>query len=90
MPQLPPSVETVESTCRRAESFLKDMLQKYNGQQLLVVSHGFFARCMQAVWLGVTFRKVPIMQNAEHRILKVEKVLPPVLTDKDSPVISAN
>ena len=90
LPLLPASVETVEQTCMRASSFLEDMLKRYDGKRILVVSHGFFLRCMQAVARGVSFREIPLMQNAECRFLYIDKILPPVLTDKNSTVISAN
>lgn len=87
---LPSSVESVADTLSRASRWAQSILDLHDGKTFLIVSHGFFLRCLQAACLGVSFRAVPLMQNAEYRVLKVDNIPPLVLTDQNSTVISAN
>ena len=72
--EMPESVETVEAMFRRARTFLDMILAEYNGHRVLAVTHGLFARCIQAAFYGTTIREIPPMQNTEMRMMKINRV----------------
>ncbi len=61
--------EPVEALFRRAETFLLDVAARYRDKRVLVVSHGFFCRVIQAACSGKPLRDIPRMGNAEVRPL---------------------
>lgn len=73
----PPSVETMEQLELRATRFLNTCFELYAPQsvekaqiiELLVVTHGLFARCLEAVSRGVRIQDTARMQNAELRTI---------------------
>ncbi len=67
----PPSVEKIETLAARAGRFLDLLRDEYTGRCVLAVTHGLFARCVQAVATGRTLREVPRMNNAEVRRVDV-------------------
>lgn len=67
----PPSVETVEALSARALRFLSWLLSEYDGLRVLAVTHGLFARCVQAVLTGKSIRETPRMDNVEVRSVEV-------------------
>lgn len=66
---VPPDAESVEAMRARARVFLDFAAATYRGQTLLVVSHGLFLRCLQAVCRGVEMADIARMENAEVRVL---------------------
>lgn len=72
----PPSVETIEALATRAQQFLKLLRRDYSERCVLAVTHGLFARCVQAVATGRTLREVPRMDNAEVRRIDITDELP--------------
>lgn len=73
--EMPDSVETVEAMEERARRFVARLLAERVGQRVLAVTHGLFARCLQAVLFGVTIRDVPPMENAEVRTLLIDEAM---------------
>ena len=73
--EMPDSVETVEAMGERARRFVGKLLADRADQRVLAVTHGLFARCLQAVLLGVTIRDVPPMENAEVRTLLIDEAM---------------
>ncbi|MEG1728087.1 MAG: histidine phosphatase family protein [Bacteroidaceae bacterium] len=69
----PSNVESVEKMYERASAFLNYVVETYNNQTILAVGHGLFDRCIQATIEGKEIHDTPRMQNAEMRILKVER-----------------
>lgn len=67
----PPDVESVETVCARGIAFMQQVAGQYATTRILVVTHGLFARCLQAAMLGCTVREVAPMLNAEVRPLRV-------------------
>ena len=68
--------ETMDALFRRARTFLTDTARRFDGSQVLVVSHGLFCRVLQAACLGVTLRDIPRMDNAEVRRVTLTLPLP--------------
>jgi len=60
----PPNVETVAALFARARRVLAFFIKAHKGQCVLAVTHGLFARCLQAANAGVTIRDIPRMDNA--------------------------
>ena len=69
----PPSVETVTEMTRRAEDMLDDIYSRYMGQRIVCVTHGLFARVLQAAYYGVSLREIQPMRNAETRLLQLPR-----------------
>ena len=69
--EMPGSVETVGAMFLRAHAFLKQVLAECDGKCVLAVTHGLFARCLQAAFYGVTIREIPPMENTETRLLEI-------------------
>lgn len=69
--ELPDSVETVGAMFLRASAFLKKTQEECDGKCVLAVTHGLFARCLQAAYHGVTIREIPPMANTETRLLEM-------------------
>lgn len=67
--------EPVESMYCRAESFLRDVLARFEGKKVLAVSHGLFCRVIQGAYWGKTIREIPRMENAEVRHLTLDAPL---------------
>lgn len=89
--QFPADVESLEAMFERAGRFLSFAWDNYAGQRVLVVTHGLYARCIQAVHGGLTLRDVPRMENTEVRLVEMKNA--PVLVDRgvEGPdVVSAN
>lgn len=78
--KMPPSVETVKAMSARALNLLRLVAGQYEGRAVLAVTHGLFARCVQAVWSGTTIREVPRMANTEVRRLCIDNA--PVRGDR--------
>lgn len=70
--EMPDDAETLGEVKARAAKFLDYVRDNYSGQTVLAVSHGFFCRCIQAVWLGVVIKDVQMMTNAETRLLELD------------------
>lgn len=64
--EMPGSVETVGAMFLRARAFLKQVLAECDGKCVLAVTHGLFARCLQAAFYGVTIREIPPMETPRH------------------------
>lgn len=69
---MPDEVESVETMSERARQFLRNVSAEYAGQRVLAVTHGLFARCIQAVFFGKTIRDIPPMSNTETRELTID------------------
>lgn len=67
----PPAVETEEQIYMRAQRALELLKTDYDGRDLIVVTHGLFARCLIAAHFGCSFREVNSMMNAEIRTLSL-------------------
>lgn len=65
----PDSVETVGAMTRRAEAMLDYIYNMYRGMRVLCVTHGLFARTLQAAYYGVRLGEIEPMHNAETRQL---------------------
>lgn len=74
---LDPSAETMEQLSQRAADFLNkvSMWRSAEGEEcnLLAVSHGLFLRVLQAVYHNVEVRSIEKMENAEVRVLHLER-----------------
>lgn len=65
------TVENAEQVATRARAFLRLVEDSYKGQTLLVISHGYFCRILQAVIEQKSYREVPKMENCELRRIVV-------------------
>lgn len=68
---LPSDTESIDDMAARAAQFLHWAVSHYEGQRVAVVTHGLFARCIQAVASGLTIGEVPRMANTEVRRLDI-------------------
>jgi len=68
----PPSVESVEEMSDRALEVLYFVEKQFSGKRVAAVTHGLFARCIQAMAAGSTIRETPRWGNAEMRTLRLE------------------
>lgn len=68
----PPDVESVEHLFRRAAALRDMLLRRHDGGRVLAVSHGLFARALQACLRGVEIRDVPRLQNGQILHLRLE------------------
>lgn len=67
--------EPVEAMYRRAEDFLRSVVERFEGRTVLAVSHGLFCRVIQGAYTGKTIREIPRMENAEVRRLTISSPL---------------
>lgn len=67
--QLPDNVETLPELKDRAREFLRMVRSRYDGQTIVVVSHGIMLKAIQAVALRKPMHEVQKMHNAEIRVL---------------------
>jgi probable phosphoglycerate mutase len=67
--EMPADVESLPAIRSRAKVFLDYVLQHYDGKNVLVVSHGFMLRIIQAVWRNVEHKEIVPMKNVEIREL---------------------
>jgi len=89
MAAFPPDVETVEAMHARAARFLSYVASRHAGQCVLAVGHGLFCRCIQATAQGCAIRDIPRWQNAELRLLRIDRV-PPVPASPHEEAASAD
>lgn len=68
---MPDDVESLPALRARAKVFLEYVKSTYPGQTVLVVSHGFMLRIIQAVFHGVEHKEIVPMGNAECRQLEL-------------------
>lgn len=66
-------VESEEAIMARAHKVLDELMGLYADENVIVVTHGMFARCVIAARFGCGFREVAPMVNAEVRILVAKK-----------------
>lgn len=71
--EFPPSVETVRAMLERAHRFVELLLRRFDGKTVLAVSHGFFARCLQAAVYGTDLCDIRAMKHTEMRCLHITK-----------------
>ena len=69
--RIPDDAETVVQMKMRAQQFLDDVRSNYPTKTLLVVSHGLFCRCIQAVYHHVEIADIVPMKNTETRKLEL-------------------
>ncbi|MCR5313560.1 MAG: histidine phosphatase family protein [Bacteroidaceae bacterium] len=69
--EMPDDVESLPAIRSRAKSFLEFVKSRYDNKNVLVVSHGFMLRILQAVYHNVNHKEITSMTNAEIRILKI-------------------
>lgn len=69
--QIDHRAESAESMYLRAEQILNRWSDEEEGHCLLVVSHGLFCRVLQGVVEGKHIHKIPRMENAEVRMLRL-------------------
>ncbi|MCM1312549.1 MAG: histidine phosphatase family protein [Bacteroides sp.] len=62
---VPADAESVKAIKARASIFMDYIRKTYPGQTVLVVTHGFFCRCLRAVHGGVDISGVERMENAD-------------------------
>lgn len=67
--------ESMEAMANRAETFLKEISEQYEGKRILAVSHGLICRVIQACYYQTSYRNIPRMNNAECRKLVIETPL---------------
>jgi len=72
--EFPPSVESVEEMSDRALELLYFVEKQFAGKRVAAVTHGLFARCIQAVAACSTIRETPRWGNAELRTLRLDGV----------------
>ncbi|MBR6339807.1 MAG: histidine phosphatase family protein [Alloprevotella sp.] len=82
----PDSVETVTAMTHRAMEVLDYIYNMYRNKCVLCVTHGLFARTLQAAYYGVRLREIEPMQNGETRQL----LLPRPTHKQASPAEDAN
>lgn len=67
---IPADAESVDGMKERARKFLELTQQpEWRGKHILVVSHGLFLRCLQAVYYGKELSDIERMHNCEVRLL---------------------
>ena len=67
--RIPEDAETVAAMKIRAQQFLDEVRNNYPSETLLVISHGLFCRCIQAVYHHVEIADIVPMKNTETRKL---------------------
>lgn len=88
--QFPPDVETTAQMSARTLQFMRWATATYPEARLLIVTHGLYARCLQA-----TYRRLPIgdiarMANAECRRLDIDSALLPSTIKSEESGAAAN
>lgn len=68
---VPSDAESMPALKARCRVFLDYVSKTYAGKRVLIVSHGFVLRILQAVHLGVDFHDVQMLNNAEVRELVI-------------------
>lgn len=68
---IPDDAESMPALMARVRVFLDYVKRTYPDQTLLVVSHGFVLRILQAVNLSVDFHEIEMLHNAEVRDIEV-------------------
>ena len=61
------SVESIGAIRERCKTFLSLLRDHYDGQSVLLISHGFFCRILLAEITGINPMDVPKMNNCEIR-----------------------
>ena len=69
--RIPEDAETVAGMKKRAQEFLDFVRSNYPSNVLLVISHGLFCRCIQAVYHQVEIADITPMKNTETRKLEL-------------------
>ncbi|MCD8237279.1 MAG: histidine phosphatase family protein [Prevotellaceae bacterium] len=69
---LPKDVESVKAMKARARIFIDYVMKTYPGKTVLVISHGFFCRCLRAVAGGGELEEIRAMGNADILRLELE------------------
>lgn len=69
--RIPEDAETVAAMKKRAQEFLDFVRSNYPSNVLLVISHGLFCRCIQAVYHQVEIADITPMKNTETRKLEL-------------------
>jgi len=67
-------IETEDEISDRARKALDTLYDEYKDDDIVVVTHGMFARFLIAVHFGCHFKEVTPMVNAEIRTLKVGSI----------------
>lgn len=67
----PANVETEAALFRRSRIFLDFVKNTYKDKSVLAVGHGLYNRFIQAAHYQKTIREIPIMSNAEIRMLEL-------------------
>lgn len=73
----PSDVESVAHLFRRAATLRDRLLQQHDGGEVLAVSHGLFARALQACLRGVEIRDVPPLTNGQILHLRITPTTAP-------------
>lgn len=68
---IPADAETVDNMKQRARLFLDYVKSAFPKNTVLVVSHGLFCRCIQAVFRGVEITDVKPISNTETRKIEI-------------------
>lgn len=69
--EMPEDVESLPAIRARARTFLDYVRDNYNGKKVLVISHGFMLRIIQAVHKNVEHKAIPPMTNVEIRVIDI-------------------
>jgi probable phosphoglycerate mutase len=67
----PSDMETLPLLLERANNFLNEMMEKFPNKTVLAVGHGIINKAIQSVFFNKPIHKVPKMNNAELRELKL-------------------
>lgn len=70
---LPENVEKMDDLLNRARTFLDWTTSTYPDSVVLAVGHGIINKAIQAVHYGIQTREVLRMENAEYRILYLDR-----------------
>lgn len=69
---VPADAESMPALAARCRVFLDYIKKMYAGKRVLIVSHGFVLRILQATYLGVDFHDIQMLTNAEVREFVIE------------------
>ena len=67
----PTDMETLPQLLERANNFLNEIMEKYPNKTVFAVGHGIINKAIQSVYFNKPIHKVPKMNNAELRELKL-------------------
>ena len=70
--QFPDSAETEEEILNRAQNVLDKLKSEYPSGNIIIVTHGLFARNLIGAHLQCPYQEVSPFMNAEIRILKIK------------------